>query len=367
MIKLKKILSVFISIVFISLTFFGCGKNNPEVLKDSEIIGTETTENYVFDVFKDYVVLADYIGKEANITLPEEYKNKQVKSIGDYAVSSNDILESVYIPSNIVHIGQFAFSNCENLKEVKFEKGVVEINNNAFENDDKLTSVKLPDSLVSLGGCCFNDCDKLEKVTIPDTVKNIGGGCFYFTSFLENKKEEFVFAGDNILIYVNSEKPTVTLPENTKQVSAFYDNYFLCDVIFNEKLESIGEMCFANCGQLSKIELPQSVKSVGKCAFAWCQRLSLVKLSQALNVIETEAFTDCSKIEKIIIPKSIDFIGERIFQRCENLKSITFENPNFKIQNKLFESNNDKAVIYAKSKSNVFKYCEENNYKFKLS
>ncbi|MBQ6624635.1 MAG: leucine-rich repeat domain-containing protein [Clostridia bacterium] len=364
---MKKVIS-FLLITLMTLYLFGCrneDKFNEEILIKSEFVQTELTDDFSYDIYEDYVEIVEYKGSEKEIKLPEKFQDKKIKSIGDYAFKNCNNLVSVKFSSSIIRIGQYAFSECNNLGKVIFNNELIKISNNAFYKCPKLNNITIPSGVKYIGHLAFYDCENLEKISVPDTVSDIGAGAFKFTKWLENKNEEFVFAGDNVLVAYKGDKTEVTVPENTKQISAFYDCYDITNINFNKGLESIGEMAFANCGQIREIILPDGLIKINNSAFAWCGNLEKIVLPSTLKQISDTAFSDCSSIGKITIPKNVKIIGDRIFQRCENLKEIIFENPKLEIKYKLFGNENKSVVIISEDNSAISQYCKDNNYNFK--
>lgn len=360
---MKKVWLIFF-VIFIILNVSSCSKEKIQYLKESEFLQTKTTENYVFDIYEDYVEIVECTSSEKEIQLPDEFEGKIVYSVGNYAFEGKKELEEIVIPSSIIKIGQYAFSSCKNLKQIKFNNGLEEISPNAFENDKSLTSIDFPQSLKKIGALCFCDCEKLEQVNIPSTVKNIGAGAFLYTKWLSENKNEYVFAGDGVLISYNGTNETVTLPKETKQVSAFYNNFTVSHVVTNEELESIGEMCFANCSALREIDLSNGLKTIGEKSFAWCNALKNIELPSTVENIFNEAFTDCSALKEMTIPKNVKYVGEKIFQRCENLTDVYFENPSVKMEYKLFGYENKNFVLHSIGGGEIEEYCKKYGYNF---
>lgn len=364
---MKKSAAVFLCICCVISLVSCSNQNKSELLKESEYVDTATTDNYVLDIFKDYVEIVEYIGKDEEITVIDEYESVPVKSVGNYAFKGLSSIKSVVIPSSVLKIGEYSFSSCKNLEEVEIKNGVTEICPNAFESCVSLKSVTIPNSVKHLGAMAFYGCDSLESVTISSSLSDIGAGAFQYTKWLDSFEDKFIFAGDNVLIAYFGTETEVEIPEKTKQVSAFFENYTLKKVILNEGLLSIGEMCFYDCGVLEEIKLPSTLKSIGNKAFLWCQALKEIDLTPKIETISDEAFSDCAALESIIIPKSVKSVGSQIFQRCDALKDITFENSSLELKNKLFSSRNKTVTIHAQSGSKIEEYCKEQGYNFKES
>lgn len=361
---MKKLISSVVCLIIVSGLCSCAGTQKAKILQLSEYVDTVTTDNYVLDIFEDYAEIVEYKGTDKELVILDEYESLPVMSIGDYAFKDVSSVKSVTIPSSVLRIGEYAFSSCKNLEEVVFKNGVSEICCNAFENNSKLKSINLPDSLVYLGAMAFFDCSNLENVTVPKGLSDIGAGAFAYTQWIESADEEFVFAGDNVLISYKGADTEVTLPDNTKQVSAFFENYTLKKVICNKGLESIGEMCFSDCNMLEGIELSDTLKRIEKKAFIWCQSLKDVELPSSLTEISDEAFSDCVSLKNITVPSGVKIVGYAVFQRCEALKDITFENSSLKLEEKLFSNKNNNVTVHAKYGSSLEDYCKENGYNF---
>ena len=81
-----------------------------------------------------------------------------VKSIGDYAFSASNGIESVTIPSSVKSIGVGAFEYCTGLTSVVIPSGVTKIGREAFYGCQKLKGVVIPSSVTSIGEDAFYDC-----------------------------------------------------------------------------------------------------------------------------------------------------------------------------------------------------------------
>ena len=139
---------------------------------------------------KDGKTLVQYaIGKTANsFTIPDS-----VTSIGDYAFSWCDSLESVTISNSVTSIGDEAFYGCGSLESVTIGDSVTSIGDEAFYRCDSLESVTIGDSVTSIGDYAFYGCDSLTSITIPDSVTSIGVRAFYYCESLES-----VTIGDSV-------------------------------------------------------------------------------------------------------------------------------------------------------------------------
>ena len=85
---------------------------------------------------------------------------------------------------------------------------------------------------------------------------------------------------------------------------------------------SIGDFAFYWCLGLTNFKVPDSVVSIGESAFDFCLELTSVTLGNSLSYIDDYAFYDCDGLTTITIPKSVTIIGNGVFQDCTMLESV---------------------------------------------
>ena len=119
------------------------------------------TDDYQLVVSKTSVEIKKYIGSEENVTIPAEFQNKPVTSIGPDAFAKTNVYE-VTIPESVTAIKDAAFSNCTHLH--KF-------------------IILLPSSLNSIGDSVFSDCYGITSFYFPDSVESVDTGMFFMTDF----------------------------------------------------------------------------------------------------------------------------------------------------------------------------------------
>jgi hypothetical protein len=86
---------------------------------------------------------------------------------------------------------------------------------------------------------------------------------------------------------------------------------------------SIGALAFWNCGNLSEINLPDSVTSIGDFTFYNCGSLSEIDIPNSMTRIEDYVFEGCVSLSKITIPDNVTSIGDFAFRNCGSLGEIT--------------------------------------------
>jgi len=72
-------------------------------------------------------------------------------------------------------------------------------------------------------------------------------------------------------------------------------------------------------GNLTSIDLPESVRKIDEKAFKDCVNLTSIVIPDSVTEIGASAFSGCTNLTSIIIPNSVKEIGEDAFKGCANL------------------------------------------------
>ena len=191
--------------------------------------------DYVFSVVDGVNILSAYIGNEAELILPANYRGENY-TIGNRAFVGYSRLTSVSIPNSVTGIGSSAFYNCSNLSSITLPTNLNKIGSEVFYGCTKLASIEIPDGVTEIGSGAFEGCSSLTSVTIPDGVTEISSRAFEGCSSLTS----------------------VTLPKN---------------------LTEIGISAFASCLKLPIIIIPNTVTEIGSSAFNACYLKTVVNFS----------------------------------------------------------------------------------------
>ncbi len=222
---MKKNISIFLVIMAIACTFFGCSKSNNN--------NENTTANQVNQT--DYFIASgvELSGltiaglQQKDITIPQDFESLGYCCFieNNNPDSENEILESVKFSNEYTTIGMASFRNCTSLK-----------------------SITLPNEITEIPRAAFYQCKSLSSVIIPDNVTVIGKTTFWFCESLKEVK-------------FNSKLKTI-------EEQAFQGCSSLKTIEFPEGLETIENEAFDSCYGLTKVYIPASVTSIGTLAFA---------------------------------------------------------------------------------------------------
>ena len=94
--------------------------------------------------------------------------------------------------------------------------------------------------------------------------------------------------------------------------------------IEGKKVRTIAYQCFADCSNVTKIVLPDTITSIEGNAVRRCSRITEINLPKSLKTIGTGAFSQCSGLTNLVIPDGVTSIGEQVFNGCTFLETITF-------------------------------------------
>ena len=131
----------------------------------------------------------------------------------------------------------------------------------------------------------------------------------------------------------------VVLAPTSIGAHSFYNCSSLNSVLYDKKLsssqnESVGEVAFGNCTNLTTVSLPQNITSIGRAAFTNCTSLSDI-LMPGVSIIEQAAFSGDTALKSIDLSDNIADIGEAAFQRT-GLTSVVIPDSVTYVKNQVF-------------------------------
>ena len=261
--------------------------------------------------------------KLTEISLPEK-----MTKIPNYAFSDCKSLKKIKFNSNLTEIGYGAFSGCTGLSTVEIPEGVTVIDYSAFSGCIGLTRVDFPNSLNVIDAYSFSGCDGLVNILIPDSVTTISGYAFYNC--------------------INLKNLTLSKNWNTTYVNnSSYSRY----------------SPFVGCKKLSTVNLPEGMAKLPDYAFANCEFIKNIYFPEGIIEIGSSAISGCVKLSTVAIPDSVLKIGDKAFYGCTLLDKLEITSLNISIDKNTFDESNS-LIIYTIDKSNVVKYCMDNDINF---
>lgn len=290
-------------------------------------------------------------------------------------------IKSVVVGEGITGLDYNLFRNCAEIVSVTLPNSLKEISRAVFAYCTKLTDINLPCNLETIGLEAFMNCSSLSSINIPDSVSSVGEQAFYKTGIYNNSS-----TWENDVLYVDSclveAKKTiagaydvkdgtkiiataafaqcknltgVNLPDSLKYInkSAFEKCDKLTEITIGKGVTNIGNSAFDSCTSLEKAVISDSVTHIGLYAFYNCQKLSSVKLGSNVKTISAQAFDNCISLKKIEIPASVTSLYNDSFSRCTSLESITVDE-----NNTTFDSRNNCDAIIRTSSNSLIVGCK---------
>ncbi len=306
----KKVLSIIVSLILLVSVF-----------AFSEISAFAKSKEYeYYSADNKTIMIAQYIGTETKITVPDKIGNKKVTVISGLGSK----VKEVTIGKNVTHIEDFAFIDAKSLKKITVDKnnknysskdgvlynkkGTKLLAYPAAKSGEKFISSK---KVTSIGNNAFTNSKKLKTVDIS-LAKSVGAGVFYNSKSLK----------------------TVKLPKTLKKLSSYdfvsYPHGFFgnCEALktysIPKNITVLGDMCFAGSG-LTKITVPKTVTKLGKGLFYNCQKLESVEIKANVTSFKDFAyasgayeepyygfFENCKVLKKVIAP-TVKTFDERTY------------------------------------------------------
>lgn len=209
-------------------------------------------------------------GETDLVLLPTYFKQITVKRILD---ARNLKSKRVILPAWTESIASSSFCGNKYLESIEFPDTVKTVGSLAFLGCEKLTDINLPEGLEELGGACFAYCNQLERVSLPDSLKALGEGAFEnckMISQIEIPRSLVILDND---AFAGTGLTSVVIPGNiVKCRTAFYGCRQLKDAVIQDGVRVLWG-AFAECDQLERVIIPESVYQVSRSTFLNCRSL----------------------------------------------------------------------------------------------
>lgn len=235
------------------------------------------------------------------------------------------------------YIGYDAFNWCLNLHKVTLPSSIEIIRYEAFIHCQKLIAINIPQSVKSIEGCAFAWCYKLGAITIPNSVTSIGDEAFWYCNSLPSITipASVTFIGSAAFgscyglnsIVVESGNPVYDSRNNCNAIIETGSNKLISgckNTVIPNSVNSIGDLAFRNCMEMTSITIPNSVTSIGNQAFGFCKELKIITIPESVVSIGNEAFYACSAL------KEIRSLISKPFAINDNVFTVFAENGNDK-------------------------------------
>lgn len=247
-----------------------CNKSSVDVDVDAHVISDESESgirmsgDYVFYEDGDDVLLVKYLGREAEIRLPEynggkEYEVYQWAFVNPIFNHRARSMRRVEIPDFVTAIGTYAFSECNSLEEILIGDGVSSIKS-AFTGCMSVQRITLGKKVSDADIDFLSDCKYLTDIAVvPEniTYKSVDGNLYSKDG--KTLVKYAIGKADNSFVVPNGV--------NVIGKKAFQGANNLTEIVISEGVTAIRERAFYNCNHFTKVVIPKSMSEIGKDAF----------------------------------------------------------------------------------------------------
>ncbi len=316
-----------------------------------------TIKMAVFDFPAKLQTIGDYaFAKTGNAVLAEiNFHIPSYRSIalGNYSFANNPLIKQITFNCAVTSLGEGTFSNCTNLEAIYFNSlgTATQINSGytkVFENCYKLSVFVASNSMYTgFYNVWSNNADR-SKLTLASNIAKDSGEITGQENFVisvnsgSNTASIINYIGTNTIVTFPS---TVTINQNTYTItkigreagstdviSGYVIGSNVTKVIIPPTVTTIAADAFRNSASLAIVEIASGsgLESIGKNAFANCQNLTTINITKNISTIDSSAFNNCVKLTNISFenratndPVKKLVIMDRVFYGCVALTSIT--------------------------------------------
>ncbi len=187
------------------------------------------------------------------------------------------------------------------VKQVIIGGDFLDIADAAFYDFSALESVSIPESVVKIGASAFRYCSSLKTIHIPKNVVTLDSA-FNYNSKLEAvtvDSENPSFVSVDGVLFTKDMKTLILYPAAKRDASYTVPN----------TVEYISNDAFSGCQTLSSVSFASdAAQSIGSGAFADCTNLTEVNLGDSITSINYNAFNGCSSMKTLTLPKSLEYL-----------------------------------------------------------
>ena len=218
----------------------------------------------------------------------------------------------------------------------------------------------------------------VTDIVIPDTYEGLPvttiaswtemNGCVFTTvgAFSNNTKITSVIIGKNVE-YISGEAfanctnlKKVVIPDSVRSISSFGEGAFfgctsLSEIIISDNVEEIGSRAFYNTAYYNdESNWTDGVLYIGNHLYKSQDIIGSYTVRAGTKTIADSAFYSCGKLTEIIFPYTLRVIGNNVFSGCHALKNISMSSNIQRIGQSAFygtkyynnESNWEDGVLY---------------------
>ena len=260
-------------------------------------------------------------------------------TIGNHAFYGCSSLAKLSIPNAVTTIRKYAFAECSGINQLTLGSAVADIADYAFYNCSNIMLVSFPAATQSIGMRCFANCTRLMSVNFANAETKIGKEAFDNTGWYNLQADGLIYLNNRCLGYKGAEPTGVlTIKDGTISIAhaAFANCAEITTINLPASLVTIDDSVFTNCSKLAIQSLPANLTNIGEYAFKGCADIFYLPIPNSVNRIGKYAFANCSGISDLTISTGITTLEPGVFEGCTSLYSVSIPNTVTKIDQRAF-------------------------------
>lgn len=262
-----------------------------------------------------------------------------VTAIGPMAFAGCGNLASLALPSALTSLGESVFTDCRSLTALTIPSGVTTIPAQLCSGCSSLSSISFAGNVASIGANAFHACSALTTFNLPNSVTTVGTGAFSGCSALAGlgfgtgltSMADLAFHGcDSLATFSVASGNPVFSSSNGVLFTAAQTTLLRCppamtgDYTIPSGVNALGEGAFANCGNLTSIQLPAALANIANDAFYYASSLTSPPLTSSVTAIGAWAYAGLKKLGSLTIPNTVSNLGSDAFHSASSLEWVIF-------------------------------------------
>lgn len=268
-----------------------------------------------------------------------------------------------------------AFKNCENLVVLMLPSTVEFIDNNAFKNCTSLTQINRVNNDLSMnvGNMAFKNCFSLNSVGFLDQTTRVGKEAFKSTNLNAARLPNVEQLGKNAFAdcgnLTSIELPFIGKDRNSLKNATYlfgrnceitYITLTDCDVVYKGMFKGMRE--------LVSVSFDKNVEAIEARAFSGCENLEQIDL-EGVHTIGNYAFLNCVSLKINELPQTVVAIGKGAFKNCNSIETLNIKGDLVELGKEAFRNMDQcKSVVFNENISidsisdDLFRGCKALTY-----
>ncbi len=331
-IQLKKIFSVFLSVILILSAF-------------SVSAFALTSGNYTYTIENGKAIITAYKGSETTVTIPNNLGGYEVLAIGESAFANNKNITSITISDGISEVRDSAFLNCASLAKITLPKTITRFGENAIFNTAYYNNKN-------------NWTIRYDKTANSDlTIGN--GQDTYPWEFIQADELQYIYLGTVLVRCIVKGAYSVKYDTTVIADGAFRNEVGLKKIALSSKTAILGANAFNGCTSLNDVTIENdNIKICDDAFYNTFLYNTEGNWKGDVLCVGTRAVATIKNANEIVISNGVTAISNGII----GTKNVYIPSTVTKISDGAFVGNT--SVIYGYTGTFAESFANENGFTF---